>query len=459
MQGGRMTHGSGSRLVLALGAATAIGLATLALPAPVWSQDGGLFSPALIINGQVVTNYEVEQRIKFLQVLRVPGDPEKEALKALTADRLGQQEAKRLNIKLTDEQVKNGMQEFAARANLDVPAFVKAIGDEGVEPETFRDFVSAGLLWREVVRTKFGGTVRISNTQIDRALAEAARKPDVKLLLSELVVPVPEGTDSADVLAEVRDIKANMAAEGGFAAAARKFSAAPTAQNGGRLEWLPLSNLPPAITGQLLGLAPGEVSDPVVVPQAVVLFQLNGLSDSESPAPASVKVSYAQFTLSPDQDPAAILSQADGCGDLYPIARSLPADRLRVTEDVDMAAVPTDIGLELAKLDPGEAVLRGQNGARELLMLCLRNGVQPTPEPSAAPAAAEGETAAAASPTPTPTPLPRMLGEDGEEIAGEFVQPDPQRETLRTQLGNQQLSVLADAYMEELRSEAIIKTP
>ena len=33
----------------------------------------------LVINGQVVSNYEVDQRIKFLQVLRAPGDPEKTA--------------------------------------------------------------------------------------------------------------------------------------------------------------------------------------------------------------------------------------------------------------------------------------------------------------------------------------------------------------------------------------------
>nr|WP_277818373.1 peptidylprolyl isomerase [Gemmobacter straminiformis] len=350
------------------------------------------------------------------------------------------------------------MAEFAGRANLDVPAFVKAISDEGVEPETFRDFVTAGLLWREVVRKKFGGTVRISEVQIDRALAEAARKPDVRLLLSELVVPVPEGADAADVLAEVRDIKANLGAEGGFAAAARKYSAAPTADRGGRLDWLELSKLPPAIGNQLLGLAQGEVSDPVVVPQAVVLFQLNGLSDLETPQPTEVLVSYARFALAADQDPAEILSRVDGCDDLYPLARDLPADRLTVTEEMPMAQVPLDIGLALAKLDPDEAVVRPQSGYNELLMLCLRNGIVAEPEATAAPEAAD-----AAKPTPEPQ---KPAATEGTEkpaaestVSGEFEKPDPQREAVRGQLGNRQISALADAYMEELRSEAIIETP
>lgn len=448
-----MTRRNGSKLARAFGAAMVLSLVVPVAGASFAQESGGLFAPRLVINGQVVSNYEVEQRIRFLQVLRVPGDPEKSALTALTTDRLSAQEAKRLNIKVSQDQIDAGMQEFAARANLDVPAFIQAINDEGVEAETFRDFVTAGLLWREVVRQKFGGAVRISEAQVDRALAEAARKPDVRLLLSELVVPVPEGADVADVLAEVRDIKANIGSDGGFASAARKYSASPTAQSGGRLDWLELSNLPPAISAQLLGLAAGEVSDPVVVPQAVVLFQLNGISDLETPAPTDVKVSYAQFAVAPEQDAAAIAGAVDGCDDLYPLARGLPADRLRVTEDVLMAAVPQDVGLALAQLDPGEAVVRGRDGYSELLMLCLRNGVQPTPEEATATGEAPDETADEASAGAEP----EAAAPDAPE--GDFVKPDPEREAVRTQLGNRQLAVLADAYMEELRSEAIIKAP
>ena len=39
-------------------------------------------------------------------------------------------------------------------------AFVTALGQNGVDAETFRDFVSAGLAWREYSRARFGEIAR-----------------------------------------------------------------------------------------------------------------------------------------------------------------------------------------------------------------------------------------------------------------------------------------------------------
>ena len=49
-------------------------LISLALGAPVLAQD--LFAPRVYVNDRAITNYEVEQRALFLQVLRAPGNPQ-----------------------------------------------------------------------------------------------------------------------------------------------------------------------------------------------------------------------------------------------------------------------------------------------------------------------------------------------------------------------------------------------
>ena len=194
-------------------------LVSLALGAPLLAQD--MFAPRIYVNDRAITNYEVAQRALFLRVLRAPGNPEEEALKALTEDRLRQTEAERLGLKVSEQELTAGMTEFASRANLTAEEFAGELGKAGIAPETFRDFVSAGILWRQVVRARFLGQVPISEADVDRALEAATRPKALQVLVSELVIPAPPGQEDA-AMAQAQDLSDTLSGEGAFAAAARK---------------------------------------------------------------------------------------------------------------------------------------------------------------------------------------------------------------------------------------------
>jgi peptidyl-prolyl cis-trans isomerase SurA len=388
-------------------------LCALVLAGPAVSQD--LFSPRIYVNDRAITQYEVVQRALFLQVLRAPGNPEEEALKALIEDRLRQTEADRLGLTLGEDELRAGLEEFASRANLTAEGLVAELAKVGIGPETYRDFVTAGLLWRKVVRARFVGQIPVSEADIDRALEAATRERALRVLVSELVIPVPEGADPAEALALAEQLSSRIGSEAAFAAAAREYSAAPTAGAGGRLDWLPLSTLPGAIGAAVLALGPGDVSDPVLVPGAVVLFQLRDVAVDASAAPVAVTVEWAEFLVPDDAAGIARLRAAvDTCTDLYPQARGLPADRLTVTTQ-PAADVPADVGLELARLDPGESsVALTRGGLRRFLMLCGREVTQEDP---------------------------------------------PSRDAIRERVTNQKLEGLAEGYLEELRAAAFIREP
>lgn len=385
---------------------------SLALGAPVLAQD--LFAPRVYVNDRAITNYEVEQRALFLRVLRAPGNPEEEALKALIEDRLRQTEAERLGMKVAEKDLTAGMTEFASRANLTADQFAAELGKAGIAPETFRDFVAAGVLWRQVVRARFLGQVPISENDIDRALEAGTRPKALQVLVSELVIPAPPGEEDA-AMAKAQELSDSLSGEGAFASAARSYSAAPTAGAGGRLDWLPLANLPPAIGQKVLALDPGEVSDPVAVPGAVVLFLLRDVATDKTAEPISVSVDWVEFLVPDDAaEIARLRAKADDCAMLMGEAKGLPEDRMTRTK-AGMGEIPGDVALELAKLDRNEistALTRG--GYRRMLMLCGREPV---------------------------------------------LEPMPTRDQVREQVINQKLEGMAEGYMEELRSAAIIREP
>lgn len=382
---------------------------------PAVAQDGGLFAPRVLVNGRAITNWEVEQRVRFLQLLRAPGDLQEVALEGLIEDRLRLDAASIVGLRLSDEQVIAGMTEFAARANLDLEQFIAAITGDGVDQRTFRDFVEAGIVWREVVRGLFGPRAQISEAEIDRALALTRQAGAARVLLSEIILraDTPAFQEESQALAE--RLQQSIETPGAFAAAARRYSVSPSAGRGGRIDWLDLANLPPALASQVLALGPGEVSDPIPVTNAIALFQLRAIEENDVTEAETLAVEYARFYVPSGSVSEAekVRARVDSCDDMYGVALKKPEEQLTFTSST-VGELDGDIALTLAKLDANETALFGQGIGFSVVMLCGR-----TPELNA----------------------------------------DVDRGTVRQQLFNQRLNAYAEGYMAELRAEAIIRTP
>ncbi|MDA0962055.1 MAG: SurA N-terminal domain-containing protein, partial [Proteobacteria bacterium] len=125
----------GSFVTLVTGVALTVLTALIAGQAAAQSP----FSPAIRVNEGTISYYELDQRARFLLLLRAPGIPEEEARKALIEERLKDQAVRSAGIEATEEEIATGISEFAARANLTGEEFTEALTQAGVDPVTFRD--------------------------------------------------------------------------------------------------------------------------------------------------------------------------------------------------------------------------------------------------------------------------------------------------------------------------------
>lgn len=383
------------------------------------AQAQNLFAPVKKINDRVITAYELSQRMAFLTVLRAPGNIRELALDQLTNEALQRQAAEIADVNPSAEEILAGMTEFTGRFNLEVEQFNQIIAQAGIAPETFRDFVSGGIAWRGVVRARWAGRVQVTDDEVDRQLSLTAPGAGVRVLLSEIILPAqnPAQMQSSNARASEFSEITTLAA---FASAARRYSVAPSRGRSGRLNWMDLSNLPPAVAAQILPLAPGHVSDPIPVKNGVAVFQLRAIEETDAPAPTDVTIDYATLLLPGGRtektlaEAAKIRAKADQCDDLYGIAKDLPPAQLQ-RDSLPMAQVPSNYALELAKLDEGEVSTgltsaSGQNLV--FLMLCSRTRELP------------------------------------EEVS---------REDIKLRLQNQRLQSFANAYLDELKAAAHIE--
>ncbi|MDB6453138.1 peptidylprolyl isomerase [Falsirhodobacter sp. 20TX0035] len=378
---------------------------------PVLAQN--LFAPHVIVNGSAVTEWELAQRRQFLTLLRAPGDIGQQAEDGLIEDRLRLDAAKQMGITASDEEVQQGMEEFAQRANLSADQFITQIESAGVDRTTFRDFVRAGVVWRGVIRQKYASSVVISDADIDRAIEAQKQAPNVRVLLSEMILPVPPGQEN-QALNAAEDIARRVQAGESFAEFARQYSATPSRENGGALEWMPLSDLPPPLQSVFLNLRPGGVTQPLQIPNAVALFQLRDRQET-APTKRPTEVEIARYPLPADNPTGAaaqIIGRVDGCNDLYSAARR---DGVAVQRETrSEAGLPAELATAVAGLDQNETAVVTVGGQPTLLMVCARR-----------------------------------------PIAEEAVN----RDEVRGELLNQQLNARAAVYLSQLRDDALIRTP
>ncbi len=380
----------------------------------------GLFAPVVSVNDKVVTRYEVEQRIALLRVFRTPGDLNQLARQQLIEDRVKLASARNAGIEIGEDAILEGMSEFASRADLSREEFLRAIAGAGVAEETFRDFIIASLSWRDLVRARFFSRVRINESDIDKAMGAITGGSTVRVLLSEIIIPAPpEQAEQALATAE-RISQITSIAE--FSAEAGSVSATQSRTNGGRLDWMPLTNLPAPLRPLILGLGVGNVTQPIPLEGAVALFQLRGIEETGVVAQEFAAIDYAAYYLPGGRTEANMTTAArlrasvDTCDDLYGVAKGQPEEMLQRLASAP-ADLPRDVALELAKLDRGEISANLTRTAADgsdllmVLMLC-------------------GRTAAGAE--------------------------DTSREQIAAQLRNQRLESYANGFLAQLIADARI---
>lgn len=363
--------------ILARGAA----IMMLAAGVSFWAADvvqaQGMFSPARKVNDRIITNYDVAQRMAFLELLNVgAADMRREAIDRLTEEIVQTQYAARKGIRLSRSEIAEGMAEFASRVEMTTEEVLGVLAENGIARESFEQFVHAGLMWRRVVEREVPGLVAVSNSDVARARDVAAIRGTQRVLLSEIFLPTDP--QFAEPVAQISEMIEAVRSIEEFSNLAREFSIAGSRDSGGRLDWVPLDNLPGQIAGQVATASPGQIVGPIELSGAIAYFQIRG-SDSTRDIPADrVELSYKRLLL-PGARSAAnlarvarIQAEARACAELGRFAQDLPDSALVEHTELQRNIAQSD-ALELARLDRKEISANTVEGDNlVVLMLCAR---------------------------------------------------------------------------------------
>jgi peptidyl-prolyl cis-trans isomerase SurA len=401
---------------------------------------------AAIVNDFVISNYDLEQRIALFVAtsgVRPTKDnlPQMRAqvLRALEDEVLELQEAKKHKLTATKAEVDKALQNIADDNKLTVDQILKTIGQAGVTATTFRQQVTAQLIWQKLVAARYGQDITVSDAQVDEAmnrLKQGSDKP--QYLVSEIFVAIDRPEDDATIHASVDQI-ANQIKQGApFQTVAGQFSQSPSAADGGDIGWVVQGQLPEELDHALEDLRPGQIAGPVRAEGGYYVLQLRdrrepigtkvtpvAVTAADPNAPLPLDRLLIPLPPNPDQtirDRAMTLannvkSQARSCADLPAIANQLMGTVYSKLGNINPKELNPDLQTALAKTGPGEVVPPFFSPAGlEVIMRC-----------DLAP--------------------PKL-------VAFEL----PSHEQLQQQLFVQQMGIYAKSYLRDLRRDAVVET-
>ena len=328
-----------------------------------------IFAPAIQVNEMIITQYEIDQRSLFFELLKFPGNHKKEAEKSLIDDRLKLKAAEKFNIAANPTALSFEMELFAKRANLTVEQFAKRLKKSGVDRVTWENYMLIPILWFETVNRKFASEMS-SSKLIDNTASQSTARSEIQVLLTEIIIPVQLGfeEEANQRIAALRKIKSLES----FSEAASTYSVAPTRDVGGKIKWQNMSSLPAVVRPLISGLSIGEVSEPLPISGGLAIFQLRDLRETNKKSKSSF-VDYIEFKFKKNPKiNKLIMSNVMICDDLYSFLKSTQEAELNRKNEKENS-LSKELRNTLSELDQNEFVFKDQDGiTSKLLMVCGR---------------------------------------------------------------------------------------
>jgi peptidyl-prolyl cis-trans isomerase SurA len=252
----------------------------------------------MIVNGDVITAYDVEQRMKFVQLsTRKPG-VRSEVIDELIDDKLKVQFGRRYKIELPDSEIDAQFAEMGNRMHMTPEQLTQALAQGGVDASTLKAKIRSDTVWQNIVRGKYQGDFQIREKDVLAAIQ--TDKPDEKnqvgyeYRLRPILFLVPHG---AAQITEARQKDAE-ALRGRFTDCDSGLKYARTLRDVAVRDVIvkSSSDLPPVLRDVLDKTEIGHLTAPEVTPQGVELFALCERKETKEDTPEKRQAREKLFT-------------------------------------------------------------------------------------------------------------------------------------------------------------------
>ncbi|HVE00816.1 MAG TPA: peptidylprolyl isomerase [Sphingomicrobium sp.] len=257
-----------------------------------------------IVNGEVITQTDIDQRLAFLAIANGQDIPANEVerlrqqiLRNLIDEALQIQAAKTEKIDIKQSDIDKTVARVAATAKQTPQQMSDYLDAHGSSMRSLRRQIEAEIASSRLQRAKIESSVSVGDDEVKAVLDRLnASKGTEEYHVGEIFLSATPD-NQAQVIANANKILDQLKAGGSFIGYARQYSEASTAAVGGDLGWVRPAQLPEPIAAALRQMGPGTVSNPIQVPGGFSIIAVQDTRKILTPDPRDAVLTLKQVSI------------------------------------------------------------------------------------------------------------------------------------------------------------------
>lgn len=327
-----------------------------------------------VVDGEAITNYDLDNRLTYLLAttgIKMTADNEQQlrddVLQMLIDDKVKLNEGKRLSPAAVSASRTRAIELVNQAYGTQTKTANQRLKELNIERQTVEDKYLADVVWASLVRDKFQSQFDNVGKLAEQALERIKRdlsQPQIRI--SEIVLAPTPDRPTAQNLDIAQQMVLAIREGADFSAIARQYSAAGSASNGGRLNWMVQSSLPDVFQTQLSLAESGATLDPLNVDGIVYILRKDGVRAKGLIDPSQTKVTIARALspLSADVEEAERLitagnmqkatSSLSSCDDLQQLNTELASGQPSYLRNLELGSITPALRQIIEKLEIGQ---------------------------------------------------------------------------------------------------------
>jgi len=351
-----------------------------------------------IVNGEVITQTDIDQRLALLAISNGGSIPANEidrlrqqVLRNLIDETLQIQAAKAEEIEISDADIDKTVERVAGNVKQTPDQMADYLKSRGSSIRSIRRQIQGEIAWRRLQSKKIESGISVGDEEVQAVIDKLnASKGAEEYRVGEIFLSATTANEE-QAAANAQKVFAALQQGGSFVGYARQFSEASTAAVGGDLGWVRAEQLPDQLAAAVRQMRPGQVSPPIKVPGGYSIIAVQDVRKILTADPRSalltlkqISVTFPKGTSRAQAEPAvgrfaAAAQNIGGCGGAEKIASEFNGEVVE-SDQVKMRDLPPALQEMMLQMQVGQATRPFgsiDEGVR-VLVLCGRDEVDPT---------------------------------------------------------------------------------